>query len=357
MSRLQRVVDSLCQIILAYGETQGVKKFSLDEVLKKPHQELKECLQSTINSSTQGWSARGNLLDYLLFEIDVLRPLTARNAPLNSDELLIVESHLTKLIITLHTLLKTSQSVVYSIKYNGKQEDLKGLVRGMSKAWSYTNAGQVIRENFIEPLFKEFKEETAADFIAHLIKKHQMELENVSLKKEIIQITEVNKQLESTVKQLEEGNHALEAEKSKFSTEVEKLSTENFELQQQIKLLEAEKQKASDAGEENIALKDEKSKLSSEVEKLSTENLKLQQQIKLLETEKQKALDEVERVKRQALMRDMHSKTFMPFANRGYSPFWATGLASLLPQPTGVAEDIDENENAGLVFGSTPLTE
>ncbi|ASQ45462.1 hypothetical protein [Legionella clemsonensis] len=238
---LQNVVHSLAQVILDYGESQDVKVEPLQTLLTKPHPNFIETLQTVINESTKSYAKRLSLLNYFLFEIKQLKPLIERQTPLDEEEQSLVQQHLQSLIMNVNTLLKTSQSSKISIKFDGNEEQIPGLVLPITQGWYPCKSGNMIDQIFLKPLhLQNFDVSSVAIFVKKLIMNHQQKVTIPFLMKERDLLKETVTSLEKEKQQIKEEMLQLKEEKSQLIIENEQLTKEKRAIweEQQVTLTE-----------------------------------------------------------------------------------------------------------------------
>ncbi|KTD24794.1 Uncharacterised protein [Legionella lansingensis] len=310
-SRLEKIVHSLCEVVLSYSSTQTLKPYSLKELLEKEHEKFIEALQSIINDGTKGYTTRLSLLNYFLFVINQVKPLLVQNKPMSNEECIIVQQHLENLILNVNKLLNTYQNQTIVVNYNDKKENIYGFVRGISgmhKAYTLCNSGQLLQDNFITPLgLTEYSKNTVNSFVAELIDEHQRALK-------LLLLNEENTTLKKQFSELEERFKALEEEK--------------LSLEVTMKQLQQEKQRTDEA-----------------LEQLNQEKLSLMAELKL-EREKTTEKSKPSSIKRSSNMNSMGGFGLRPYY---LSPFFPSiGLPSLLEyKEGGELDDKEGNEETG----------
>lgn len=240
MSKLQKMLQKITQVIVSYYETQISHSYSLESYSNKSHEELQEFLQSLIDEATKKWPTRRSLLQYFLFVIDTIKPLADKKSPMTQDEEDLVLNTLVLLLTTCRHLLSASQSETVNAKYGETITPIPGFVRGFAKGYSFCNTGQLINSVLFEPL-KITKDTDIQEMIKELISRHQAPLlETDKLVKEI-------DLKNTTISLLQEENNRLSSQLSTASNQ--------HETEQQIK----------------TALLEEKGSAVDECEKLKAE--------------------------------------------------------------------------------------
>ncbi|CEK11195.1 alanine--tRNA ligase [Legionella hackeliae] len=269
MSRLQTIINSLAQVILDYGVSQRLKTESLKVLLKKPHLEFIEALQTVINDGTKDYVKRLSLLNYLLFEIKQLKPLVDRDIPLREEERLLVQQHLQALIVNIQLLLRTSQSTEVPITYNKKEERIPGFMRGIMEGYYPCNSGHIIEKAFLKPLqLSDYEPATVSSFVEELLKEHQQEIAIPFLSKENALLTSRIVDLQETNASLVKEKLSLESQKQEGINSIEALTHENEQLRKTAKTLEGENKEILLTQE---AILKEKAELEKEVGVLKKE--------------------------------------------------------------------------------------
>lgn len=230
MSRLQTIVYSIAQVIVEYGELQKVKTEPLKTLLKKSHLDFIEALQTIINDATKVYEDRLSLLNYLLFEIKLLKPLVEQPT-LGLEESELIKQELQSFILTIYKLIKTSKSEKISVNYDNEKVEIPGFIRGFTEGYYPCASGQIIKEKFVKPLLlQDHEESTVKRFVENLVTAHQREItipnENISLKEELVRLTQKIEELERNNSILGSENKQLGKEKEQLFLEKEQLITE-----------------------------------------------------------------------------------------------------------------------------------
>lgn len=258
MSKLQEFIGKIVQIIISYNETQTAKNYSLESYINKSHQELNQFLQKIITEATRGYETRKPLLEYFLFVISTIKPLTDQNKSLSEPEQRTIATTLSAFMSTIQILLKTSHSQYISVKYNKEIVQVPGFIRGALKYYSLCNTGQIINRELSESLTQMPFE----NYFEKLISEHQIPLleferlgkavsegttEKEFMQEEIKKLASQNEQQEREIARLTKNNQELADKLERIKTEIELKEKqprpeveENNHLRKQLEELKAE---------------------------------------------------------------------------------------------------------------------
>lgn len=277
MSKLQEFVGKIVQIIVSYNETQTLKNQSTEVFTNKSPEELHKYLQKIITDATSVYETRRSLLEYFLFVVDTIKPLTDQNKPLSKSEQQIIFDTLSSFMNTIKLLLKTSHSNFIPVKYNKSIIQMPGFVRGMLKGYSLCNTGQVISQELPESLSQTSFDES----LKNLISEHQLPLlERERLDKAVSDGTTEKELMQEQFKNLADQNK-LQLQ------EIEKLKTLNQELTNKLERVIAdnelkEKQPRPEV-EENRALRQKLTLLEINLCSAEETNQQLKKEINTLQ--------------------------------------------------------------------------
>lgn len=309
MSKLQEFMGKIVQIIVSYNETQTTINHSEDFSSKSPG-ELHQFLQDIITEATTVYETRKSLLEYFLFIVDTIKPLTDKKQSLSQIEQQTIFDTLSSLMNTIKLLLKTSHSNSITVKYSNSIEKMPGFMRGALKGYSLCNTGQVISRELAESL----NQVPFGDYLKKLIFEHQLPLLEIERMGKAISDGSTEKEL------MQEKIKTLTEQIEQQQQEVANLKMENQELSSKFELFKAdtelkEKQPRPEI-EENILLR-------QQLEELKT---------KLLVAEEKSILDteEIRHLKKEVnLLQDLQSTPSINF----YDNLHYHGLFTLQPVP------------------------
>ncbi|KTD16424.1 hypothetical protein [Legionella jordanis] len=328
MTRLQETIQSLCEIILSYGQSQpeqGSKEswrnLNIEALLKNSNREIFETLQTVINDSTRNYTDRQNLMDYFLFNYMKLKPLVDQPRPLSPTEIEGVSQDLKILIQVASNLLKTSHNNELTIVYDGKSEKLIGCTRGLLKRYTLSNSGQLIERLLLQPLsLTDYSEKSITSLIDRLINEHQQqfsEQKNEALKQENELLKQKNDALAQENEEMIKRVHRLEEE-------VKLLKYEKQELEEEKKSVYENKPKQE---EEKQFLLDEIENLMSALARAKEEH---ERQLAELQSERNDLKQKV--VELRYMTTPIIRGTLGHRATVGYHPFFNAGLGALLKE-------------------------
>ncbi|MBA4697170.1 MAG: hypothetical protein H2069_07275 [Legionella sp.] len=140
MSRLEAILYGLCEVVIEYCAAQTKKKTaSLEDLLEKPDEEFIEALEHIIAPLILNTQTRSSLLEYLVSEIGVLKPLIDKRpinhglSPMQNEALWtapqthVLRAHLTQLIDILSKLLPLSANESIRVVVSNKEWHIYGL--------------------------------------------------------------------------------------------------------------------------------------------------------------------------------------------------------------------------------------
>lgn len=228
MSRLKKVIYSLCEILINYHKTQTAKTYSSEELLKPsyPQDRFIETLEILVEESTKIYKTRASLLNYFKYLLIELKPLVEKKEALSKDESLLIQGYLFDLIMNLSKLLQTPQTSSLLLNYSGRSELAAGFIRGFS--WgTLCHSGQLVKKMLIGPLQlpSELAPDKLGDFIQTLIDEHQGRLVPL-LKTEIEELGKEKLVLAEENQYLKDKIASYEKEKCDLSVELDALRLE-----------------------------------------------------------------------------------------------------------------------------------
>lgn len=247
MSRLQKLVNSLISLITTYSAIQTSEKYPLEPLLKKSQSKLIEALDEIINKATtkKGYDKRRPLLDYIFYEIKLLKPLVDKDEPLTKEEYKNVRNHLVVLINTTRKILQALPTEIVSVNYNNEKIDLVGTV--YYSLWpkkSYCRSGDIICQWYADPRVFPQYEFDAKDFISELVEEHQnallvpsLEIKNKKLEEQNLGLQDDSKELRENAELLKEATFKLEGEKSDLEIKLKELRAEHEKTTDELERL------------------------------------------------------------------------------------------------------------------------
>ncbi|MDI9817709.1 MULTISPECIES: hypothetical protein [unclassified Legionella] len=251
MSDLQKVIHSLCEVIIGYNETQTGKVYSLEELLKQSDSDFLKSLEAILKDATKNWPIRTGLLNYILFEIKELKPLVEQTHLLTTEEEKKVKENLTDLLVNIKKLLETSKSENVEVKYAGKREEMPGL-----KLWGLCNSGQLLKKKLLEPLkldSDKIVEHDITNLVIALISDHLKEIKQPIIEKQNEVLTETLETVLKANTSLTEENLILKKAVAQLTSEKEDLSNKFASSEERCKALQLQLDKLM---EENKSLKE-----------------------------------------------------------------------------------------------------
>lgn len=264
MSPLQKLVNSIVDVLANYYHTQPIKHknsdYTYEKMINLDYPKLLNTLDTLIAEATQGSSSRGPLLEYFKFVFQKLKPIVDNNAPLNQKEINLVKDILVALIADSNFLMDYPDNAVHNILYNEKTVGMYGL-KGRLRS---TTAGQAISACFLAPFNLQGMKDPVniKKEMDKLIEKHQVPLQF--------------KQLQADIANLENHTKELQEIQAELTNSVESLNKRNDDLTEKYELSLTEKEQLTlekqQLLEENKKLVIEKQQLLEENEKLQHEN-------------------------------------------------------------------------------------
>lgn len=225
MSRLQNLVYSLINIINNYHASQLAQKHPepIENFLKKTDEDLNEKLKEMIAAITKKYDGRQDLLEYILYEIKLLKPLVDKKEPLLEEELNLIQGHLLVLVNTTREMLntlKTSKPTI-PVEYDEEKGKVKlnGAIFSYIPRKSFCLSGTVLNTWYKDAkIFPQYQFD-AQEFITALIKEHQdallvpkLNLQVAQKDEEIVGLKATVREKETDLRELEEENLTLKAE-------------------------------------------------------------------------------------------------------------------------------------------------
>ena len=230
MSKLQAFVSKIVQIIVSYNQTQTSINYPPESYINKSLPELNQFLHEIITEATRGYETRKPLLEYFLFVVNTIKPLTDQKKSLSESEQQTISDTLPVFLNTLKKLLETSHSQYISVKYNKTIVQVPGFIRGALKAYSLCNTGQIISRELAESITQTPFE----NYFKKLILEHQLPLLEIERLGKVISD-------ENTEKDLMQGQiKKLATQNEQQRLEIANLNTRNLELTNKLKLVIAD---------------------------------------------------------------------------------------------------------------------
>lgn len=163
---LSTVLNALVTIIIKYHDYQNVRKIvetpSPEAVHQKAEELLKELNATELNdrltsyieecTSDVGYSTRKPFLNYMLMQINYLKPIIARDRAMDENEILRISSVLKQLFLDSIELLKTTKEKTYKVTWKDCKIDINGLSNSAFYAISLCNSGQLLLNELFAPL-------------------------------------------------------------------------------------------------------------------------------------------------------------------------------------------------------------
>lgn len=211
MATLQELRNSLTTVIVRYCIQNKKSPLILNEqalltsILTKSSEDMITELDTFILESTKENETRCSLLHYLLNGIKQINLFLDYDEPASEDSTLILQNQLVQLIIDVQRLLKTPQSAIVQVSYNGNEQALNGLLRGPLRGYSFCNSGSILHETLLPALnlSTDTNRETITGTIAGMIQIQAQTIENNYLKQE-------NHQLKTALESLQAKNIELQ---------------------------------------------------------------------------------------------------------------------------------------------------
>ena len=279
MSKLQEFVGKIVQIIVSYNQTQTSKTYPPEIFTNKSPPELNQFLQEIITEATRGYETRKPLLEYFLFVVNTIKPLTDQKKSLSQQEQQTISDTLPAFLNTLKILLETSHSQYISVKYNKTIVQVPGFIRGALKVYSLCNTGQIISRELAESI----SQTPFENYFKKLILEHQLPLLEIEhLGKVISDETNEKELMQEQIKNLRNQSELQQ-------TEIANLKNENLGLTTKIKLVldhaESKEKQPRPEVEENKQLRQELESIKIELNSALQKNEDYADEIRHLKKE------------------------------------------------------------------------
>lgn len=208
---LSSVLNALVTVIIRYHDYQKVNK-----IVEKPSPEdthekakefikeldaaaLKDKLTAYINECTDasGYNIRKSFLNFLVMQIDYLKPIIETERALESTEINQITARLKQLIIDSIELLKTTKDKTYKVTWTKDCKiDINGLSNNAYYVITLCNSGQLLLDELFTPL-KLCRESTPSE-IESTIEQLVQEFNLPFLAKETLVLRKENEGLKSS---------------------------------------------------------------------------------------------------------------------------------------------------------------
>ena len=214
MSRLQRLVHSLIQVLVDYNEAKTRSPKVMEQYLKMSHEELMGALDHMIIEATTN-SSRGSLLKYFRFVINELKPLIDKIEPLEEKEEDLIKDNLVAIMANCMNLLDLSQSNSITVFFDDRTAELYGFRRSLYfGATAPCESGQVIEKVLLKPFGFSGKEspEKIRAVISLMIDEH---------KEGLLPVQQMAKQIKVLTSENELLRHKIDSAKEKDTNIIE----------------------------------------------------------------------------------------------------------------------------------------
>jgi len=195
MSDLNGLLNALVTVVVHYRDDKlslpRQDANTLKNLIEKPLAELQKTLTEMIESATQKDKTRKPLLDYIVYNIALIKPLLENAAPKLDTEN--IKSQVRQFIQDIQTLMINSQSVELTINYNLQRIKMYGLQRSMLRGYSLCISGTLLQDNVFKALdnvhtakIEEIKRSLDLLFCAHEISCLKSENQKLSQKNQLL---------------------------------------------------------------------------------------------------------------------------------------------------------------------------
>ncbi len=200
MSDLKGLLNALITVVVHYHSDKLAlprqATNDLENLMEKPLAELQKTLTEMIESATQKDKTRKPLLEYVLHNIALIKPMFDNTAlQLNTEN---IKLQVRQFIQDIQTLMMTSHSVEVTINYNLQAVKMYGLQRSMFRGYSLCISGTLLQDNVFKALdnvhtakIEEIKKSLDLLFCAHEISCLKSENQKLSQQNQLL-LTENN---------------------------------------------------------------------------------------------------------------------------------------------------------------------
>ncbi len=216
-SNISSILISLTKVIIRYHDIRVQKKIVADptreslslkaeELMSKPNENLDQTLKLYINECTHGYLERKPFLNFILYQIEFLKPI-AEKKNFEDHEIENIFNHLYRLILDVKGLLNTTKGTNYTVIQDGHEMNLNGLAR-----YGYypfhrplCDSGQIALEEMLGGLGLDA---TCSD--ADISSKIREIVDLMSLESQVVKLSAENQALKEQLSQKDQIIHHLE---------------------------------------------------------------------------------------------------------------------------------------------------
>lgn len=221
MPHINELLSAAVTVIVRYHEvklaivpsTEAEKRSSL---LEKPHDTMIADLKALITEATTADPTREPLLTYVLYNINILRKFQDRIAPMEEAELETLKQQWIKFVLDMKTLLETSQSTMENIRYDDKNINPYGLMKGILQGYAYCKSGKILSETLFPTLGLTVAtpRETITEALTRVFISFQFHLREVALAVREEDVTKREMRMEVRRSELDARGSGLDARES-----------------------------------------------------------------------------------------------------------------------------------------------
>ncbi|WP_419420410.1 hypothetical protein ACNVED_03675 [Legionella sp. D16C41] len=274
MSRLQEFITKLGRVIIHYAETQTSQTYNTEEILKKPHSLLVDELSKLVQQAVT-YETRRSCLNYFIYVINELKPLTEKEEPLSESETLVIKETLKNFLLTLFELLDIRKDTKVQLKYNNVDTEAARFISrwNFHREKALSIMGETVTNYLVNNISAKTSEEVTL-YIETIVNEHQNillvpiltnKLEQLKIEKDLIA-----QELKKTLEDNKNLNELLVTETKSNSAKDEQITQLEKKSQIQQETIQAAENQIND-------LKSRQSEAEELIAKLQTEKKQIQE--------------------------------------------------------------------------------